>query len=156
MDGANGFGFADGHVESHIWKTTALTSVPYTPGQTGSYPPVPGGINNTDWIWMTNHSACKLNNAAMFSWSGGVPPSPASASLLCISALSGKLVGMNLTKVPIDISDPLNARILTVSEDKIHGFQREPMAEIARLSGVDLPVVIERVQAMLRAGAIRR
>ena len=63
---------------------------------------------------------------------------------------------MNLTKVPSDISDPLNARILTVSEDKIPGFQREPMAEIARLSGVDLPVVIERVQAMLRAGAIRR
>ncbi len=63
---------------------------------------------------------------------------------------------MNLTKVPIDTSDPLNARILAVSEDNIQGFQREPMAEIARLSGVDLPVVIERIQAMLKAGAIRR
>ncbi len=60
MDGANGFGFADGHVESHLWKTTALTAVPYSPGVTGSYPPVPGGVNNLDWIWMTNHSACKM------------------------------------------------------------------------------------------------
>jgi hypothetical protein len=63
---------------------------------------------------------------------------------------------MNLTTVPIEISDPINARILAVSEDKIQGFQRAPFAEIARLSGVELPVVIERIQAMLKAGAIRR
>ncbi len=63
---------------------------------------------------------------------------------------------MNLPTVPIEISDPVNARILAVSEDKIQGFQRDPFGEIARLSGVELPVVIERIQAMLRAGTIRR
>ena len=63
---------------------------------------------------------------------------------------------MNLPTIPIEISDPINARILAVSEDKIQGFQRDPIGEIVRLSGVELPVVIERVQAMLRAGAIRR
>ena len=63
---------------------------------------------------------------------------------------------MNLPTVPIETADAVNARILAVSEDSIQGFQREPFAEIARLSGVELPVVIERIQAMLRAGTIRR
>lgn len=63
---------------------------------------------------------------------------------------------MNLSTVPVEIADPINARILAVSEDKIQGFQRDPLGEIARLSGVELPVVIERIQAMLRAGTIRR
>ncbi len=63
---------------------------------------------------------------------------------------------MNLSTVPIEISDPVNARILAVSEDKIQGFQRDPLGEIARLSGVELPVVIERIQAMLKGGTIRR
>jgi hypothetical protein len=54
------------------------------------------------------------------------------------------------------VDDPINASILAVSEDKIQGFQRDPLGEIARLSGVDLPLVIERIQAMLRAGTIRR
>src|SRR5437762_5655149 len=60
------------------------------------------------------------------------------------------------TAIPIDIADPINARILAVSEDRIQGFQTDPLGEIARLSGVALPVVIERIQAMLRAGTIRR
>ena len=63
---------------------------------------------------------------------------------------------MNPPTLPIEISDPLNARILAVSEDSIQGFQRDPFGEIARLSGVELPVVMERIQAMLRAGTIRR
>src|SRR5689334_18856996 len=60
------------------------------------------------------------------------------------------------TSIPVQTSDPINAKILAVSEDKIHGFHREPLSEIARRSGVELPVVIERIQAMLRAGTIRR
>ena len=48
-------------------------------------------------------------------------------------------------------SDPINAKILTVSEDRLHGFQRDPLGEISRKSGVELSVVIERIQAMLRA-----
>ncbi|HEY7120240.1 MAG TPA: hypothetical protein VH475_26870 [Tepidisphaeraceae bacterium] len=63
---------------------------------------------------------------------------------------------MSTATLPIHISDPINARILSVSEDCIQGFQEDPLGEIARLSGVELPVVIERIQAMLRAGTIRR
>src|SRR6266850_342242 len=63
---------------------------------------------------------------------------------------------MNLSTLPIETSDPLNARILAVSEDRIQGFQRDPLGQIARQSGVELPVVIERIQAMLRAGTVRR
>jgi hypothetical protein len=53
-------------------------------------------------------------------------------------------------------TDEINARILAVSEDRIAGFVRDPMREIAR--GCDLPVelVIERIRAMLMAGTIRR
>ncbi|HZV35896.1 MAG TPA: Lrp/AsnC family transcriptional regulator [Verrucomicrobiae bacterium] len=63
---------------------------------------------------------------------------------------------MNSLTVPVEIADPINARILAISEDKIQGFQRDPLGQIARLAGVELPVVIERIQAMLRAGTIRR
>src|SRR6266566_6642429 len=63
---------------------------------------------------------------------------------------------MNLSTLPIETSDPLNARILAVSEDRVQGFQRDPLGEIARQSGVELPAVIERIQAMLRAGTVRR
>jgi DNA-binding Lrp family transcriptional regulator len=56
----------------------------------------------------------------------------------------------------IEHSDPINAQILAVSEDKIQGFVREPFTEIAQLSGVELPVVIERIRGMLAAGTIRR
>jgi DNA-binding Lrp family transcriptional regulator len=63
---------------------------------------------------------------------------------------------MSTFTVPIETSDPVNARILAVSEDRLQGFQRDPLGEIARQSGIELPVVIERIQAMLRAGTIRR
>src|SRR5258706_11327928 len=63
---------------------------------------------------------------------------------------------MNLFSVPVDFAHPINAQILAVSEDRIQGFQRDPLGEISRQSGVDLPIVIERIQAMLRIGTIRR
>lgn len=63
---------------------------------------------------------------------------------------------MNLPTLPVETGDPINARILAVSEDKIQGFQRDPLGEIARLSGVEVPEVLERIQAMLKAGTIRR
>src|SRR5881409_2766729 len=63
---------------------------------------------------------------------------------------------MNLSAVPVEVGDPLNSRVLAVSEDCLQGFHRDPMGEIARQSGVELPVLIERIQAMLRAGTIRR
>jgi DNA-binding Lrp family transcriptional regulator len=57
---------------------------------------------------------------------------------------------------PVEVSDPVNARILAVSEDRISGFLEEPFAEIARLSGVEEEIVHERLRAMLEAGTIRR
>ncbi len=57
---------------------------------------------------------------------------------------------------PTEINDPLNARILAVSEDRIAGFLIDPFAEIARLAGVDVAAVHERLRAMLAAGTIRR
>jgi DNA-binding Lrp family transcriptional regulator len=58
--------------------------------------------------------------------------------------------------VPIAHTDPVNAKILSVSEDRIQGFVRDPFGDIARESGVDLDTVLERITAMLRAGTIRR
>jgi hypothetical protein len=57
---------------------------------------------------------------------------------------------------PVEHHDPVNARILAISEDRIAGFVLEPFREIAKLSGVALPTVLERIRAMLRAGTIRR
>lgn len=56
----------------------------------------------------------------------------------------------------IEHSDPLNAQILAVSEDKIQGFVREPFIEIAEKSGVPVETVLERIRTMLAAGTIRR
>jgi hypothetical protein len=58
--------------------------------------------------------------------------------------------------VPATISDPVNAAILAVSEDRLAGFQSDPFGAIAQQSGVDVETVIERIVAMLRAGTIRR
>src|SRR5213596_1124864 len=60
------------------------------------------------------------------------------------------------SSVPVDFADPINAQILAVSEDRVQGFQRDPLGEIFSQSNVELPLVIERIQAMLRAGTIRR
>src|SRR5579871_5954490 len=53
-------------------------------------------------------------------------------------------------------TDAVNARILAISEDRISGFVRDPMGEIARRSGLPVATVIERIRAMLRGGTIRR
>jgi hypothetical protein len=53
-------------------------------------------------------------------------------------------------------TDAINARILAVSEDRIQGFVRDPMAEIARRCELPVDTVIERIRAMLRGGTIRR
>ncbi len=58
--------------------------------------------------------------------------------------------------VPVTIDDPINLKILGVSEDQLQGFQRDPFGEIARRSGVELEVVLERIAAMLDAGTVRR
>ena len=58
--------------------------------------------------------------------------------------------------IPTEISDPINARILAISEDRIAGFVDEPFAAIAIAAELPEDVVIERLRAMLSAGVIRR
>src|SRR3954469_11216556 len=58
--------------------------------------------------------------------------------------------------LPVEHNDPVNAKILAVSEDKIDGFVREPFEEIAARSGVPVDTVMERIRAMLEAGTVRR
>jgi hypothetical protein len=60
------------------------------------------------------------------------------------------------TAPPITITDPVNAAILAISEDRLQNFQRDPFGVIAEQSGIDVDTVLERVVAMLRAGTIRR
>jgi hypothetical protein len=58
--------------------------------------------------------------------------------------------------VPTETSDPINARILAISEDRVAGFVDEPFAAIATATGLEEDLVIERLRAMLSAGVIRR
>ncbi len=62
----------------------------------------------------------------------------------------------NPSTVPVSISDPVNAAILAVSEDRLAGFQRDPFGAIAEQSGIAVETVLERIAAMLAAGTIRR
>ena len=63
---------------------------------------------------------------------------------------------MGVLGVPVTIDDPTNLAILNVSEDRLTGFQRDPVGAISALSGVPVETVVERIVAMLRAGVIRR
>ncbi len=66
------------------------------------------------------------------------------------------MIDRDTATIPVETADPVNAAILAVSEDRLQGFQEEPFHEIARLSGVELGTVLERIRAMLAAGTIRR
>ncbi len=63
---------------------------------------------------------------------------------------------MTVLTTPVAVDDPVNSEILKISEDRIEGFLRDPLAAIAQRSEIDVEVVIERVRAMLEAGTIRR
>ena len=63
---------------------------------------------------------------------------------------------MPVTTLPSSVDDPINARILAVSEDRMQGFLRYPLDAIADASGVDVDTVIDRIGAMLAAGTVRR
>jgi len=54
------------------------------------------------------------------------------------------------------VTDPVNAAILAISEDRIAGFLEEPFAEISKLSGIREETIHDRLRAMLEAGTIRR
>src|SRR5258708_24038198 len=57
--------------------------------------------------------------------------------------------------LPVEHDDPINTKILTISEDKIEGFVREPFREIAQRSGVAEHEVMARISARWRACTIR-
>ena len=63
---------------------------------------------------------------------------------------------MTSPTLPISVDDPINRRILAVSEDLVAGFRRDPFAAIAERADLDEATVIDRIGAMLRAGVIRR
>jgi len=69
---------------------------------------------------------------------------------------SGERARAAAPAVPNEVSDPVNARILAVSEDRIAGFVNEPFAQIAFAADLPESVVIERLRAMLASGVIRR
>src|SRR4029077_7005623 len=74
-------------------------------------------------------------------------------------ARASEIMAVNLfasPSIPTEVSDPVNARILAVSEDRIAGFVDEPFAAIATAAELPEDVVIERLRAMLSAGVIRR
>jgi hypothetical protein len=61
--GAGSFSFADGHAELHHWSTRngthGLLAFPY---QYGFLSPnwLAAGASDPDWIWLTNHTACRF------------------------------------------------------------------------------------------------
>jgi len=61
-----------------------------------------------------------------------------------------------IRNLPTHVEDPVNAAILSISEDRLSGFQLDPFGAIAAQSGLPVETVLERVTAMLRAGTIRR
>jgi DNA-binding Lrp family transcriptional regulator len=64
---------------------------------------------------------------------------------------------INSTKhIPLSLADPVNARILAESEDKISGFQRDPIGRIAAQAGLPRELVAARLLALLQGGTIRR
>jgi hypothetical protein len=63
---------------------------------------------------------------------------------------------MSSSILSTEISDPVNARILAVSEDRVSGFHEDPFVEIARLSDLPVETVIDRLRGMLEAGVVRR
>lgn len=83
-------------------------------------------------------------------------PAAGDAATICAAFPRPTLDPMAISTVPTHVDDPVNARILAVSEDQVQGFTRYPMQVIADGCGVDVDTVIERVVAMLEAGTIRR
>lgn len=61
-----------------------------------------------------------------------------------------------MNSIPVSPEDPVNMALLSVAEDRIDGFRRHPFHAIARQSRLELPVVLERLKAMKKAGVVRR
>lgn len=60
------------------------------------------------------------------------------------------------SSIPVDLADEVNSAILAVAEDRLAGFQVDPISEIAGRCELPTGLVIERLQALLEAGTVRR
>src|SRR6476659_4688940 len=105
-------------------------------------------------------------------WKGEYPARPFAASLLrtfveeeCSARMLNvpgwqpalpRICARLSSMLPVEHNDPINEKILAISEDKIEGFVREPFQEIADRVGVAADVLMARIPAMLKAGTIRR
>ena len=63
---------------------------------------------------------------------------------------------MKVAEISASITDPTNAAILSVSEDRIQGFLPDPFGKIAQMTEIPVETVIAHIRAMLEAGTIRR
>ena len=63
---------------------------------------------------------------------------------------------MATSPAAVSPTDPVNAAILAVAEDRLSGFQLDPFGEIAARTALPVHEVIERIAMMLGAGTIRR
>ena len=61
-----------------------------------------------------------------------------------------------MNSIPSSPNDPVNTDILMVAEDRVKGFRRLPFHAISEQCGHPVPVVIERLKAMMEAGVVRR
>ena len=61
-----------------------------------------------------------------------------------------------MNRIPTSPNDPVNTDILMVAEDRVKGFRRLPFHAIAEQCGHPVPLVIERLKAMMEAGVVRR
>lgn len=61
-----------------------------------------------------------------------------------------------MNRIPTSPNDPVNTDILMVAEDRIKGFRRLPFHAIAEQCGYPVPLVIQRLSAMMEAGVVRR
>ena len=84
------------------------------------------------------------------------PPTPAAPHSDQISLKDARHISVNSMSIPTEHDEETNAKILSVSEDLVEGFQEKPFHVIAEQSGVALELVLERIRAMLEAGVIRR
>lgn len=73
----------------------------------------------------------------------------------------GKKNSNEIIMIPVtnDLAEPTeetNRLILSVSEDLLEGFHKNPFDAIAERTGLDLDLVLRRIRLMLEAGTIRR
>ena len=60
---------------------------------------------------------------------------------------------MSVATIPVEIADPINHRILAISEDQLQGFQTDPLGVIARQAW---PAALARYEKLVSSEEERR